>query len=370
LKGLKKECVIGFEATADYHRNFAYFIKTQGFEVKLLSSVAVAKTREALHNSWDKNDPKDAQVILHLMSTGVTQYYYDPLLEGTNDLQELSNTHFQISLRKTRLQHSILNHFLPLYFPEAERFLCASRAGWFAKLLTHFPIPSSIVALEKEDFISKAMKLLPSKHNKRSMLLEFYEQAKISIGLPVSIDSKAVEMLKFMLKEHTELCEKRAELEKTAHELLKDNTNYKILRSVPGVGPIIALTIIAEAGDLRRFHHERQFLKYCGLDLSTQQSGTFRGQSKISKRGNARLRCVLWLAATIATRMRENTFQKKFARYIKSDPKNADLKRRAYTATTAKMARVIYGLIKNQQFYRAYFEDAVKPDGRTRSTLP
>lgn len=38
----------------------------------------------------------------------------------------------------------------------------------------------------------------------------------------------------------------------------------------PGIGPVNALTIIAEAGDLRRFHHHRQFLKFCGLDLSTR----------------------------------------------------------------------------------------------------
>ena len=38
--------------------------------MKLVSSVAMARTREALHNSWDKNDPKDAQVILHMMEIG------------------------------------------------------------------------------------------------------------------------------------------------------------------------------------------------------------------------------------------------------------------------------------------------------------
>jgi transposase len=32
-------------------------------------------------------------------------------------------------------------------------------------------------------------------------------------------------------------------------------------------GAIMALTILAEAGDLRRFGHHRQFLSYCGLDL-------------------------------------------------------------------------------------------------------
>jgi hypothetical protein len=37
------------------------------------------------------------------------------------------------------------------------------------------------------------------------------------------------------------------------------------------------------AGDLRRFNHHRQFLKFGGLDLSTQQSGQFRRATKLSK---------------------------------------------------------------------------------------
>ena len=58
---------IGFEATGNYHRALAHHLGAAGFELKLVSSVALARTREALHNSWDKNDPKDAQVILHMM---------------------------------------------------------------------------------------------------------------------------------------------------------------------------------------------------------------------------------------------------------------------------------------------------------------
>jgi transposase len=43
--------------------------------------------------------------------------------------------------------------------------------------------------------------------------------------------------------------------------------------------PIIALTVLAEAGDLRRFRHHRQLLKFCGFDLATHESGQFRGQT-------------------------------------------------------------------------------------------
>lgn len=369
LKASGGDCLIALEPTADYHRCLAYFLKQAGFEVRSVSSIAVARTREALHNSWDKNDPKDAQVILHLLKTGVTQRFYDPVLEQTNDLQELSKTHFQVSLRKTRLQHSLMNHYLPLYFPEAERFLCTTRAGWFARLLVEFPTPASVTKLSEDEFVSKAARIVHTKHSKEAVLRSFHAKAKESIGIPVSLDSQAVATFRLMLAEHLELSQKRARLERTAHELLKERRDYCILRSVPGIGPILALTIMAEAGDLRRFHHERQFLKFCGLDLSTAQSGAWRGHSRLSKRGNGRLRCALWMAATVAIRMTENTFRQKFERYTRADPKNADLKRKAYTACAAKMARVIYGLTKDQQAYRAYHEDAV-PDGRTRSVGP
>jgi transposase len=107
---------------------------------------------------------------------------------------------------------------------------------------------------------------------------------------------------------------------------LKDNRDFQHLQQVPGIGPILALTILAEAGDLRRFGHHRQFLKFCGLDLSSQQSGQFRGVTKLSKYGNARLRCAFWMAATIAVRQTENSFRDKFERYIRRDPASADRK--------------------------------------------
>ena len=58
---------VAYEATGNYHRALAYHLAAAGFEMKLVFSVSLARTREALHNSWDKNDPKGAQVILHMM---------------------------------------------------------------------------------------------------------------------------------------------------------------------------------------------------------------------------------------------------------------------------------------------------------------
>ena len=100
---------VAFEATGNYHRAIAYYLSTAGFEMKLISSVALARTREALHNSWDKNDPKDAQVILHMMTIGTEQIYHDPLTHDLNDIQELSKTHDIVSKSKTELWHRFEN---------------------------------------------------------------------------------------------------------------------------------------------------------------------------------------------------------------------------------------------------------------------
>ncbi len=366
LKGLKAPCLIGFEATGNYHRPLAYYLGKEGFALRLISSLAAAKTREALYNSWDKNDPKDAQVILHMLKTGLSQVYCDPRIDSANELQELSKTYYQVSLRKVRVQHSIMTHYLPLYFPEAQKYFNSTRAEWFSSFMWRFPVPAAVTKYTREEFIAAAWDTAGRKVNKTAWLADFYDTATQSIGLPVSEDSEAVRMFRLVLRDHLDLCNMRQQIEQQADRYMANNEDYHRLQSIPGIGPITALTVLAETGDLRRFSHYRKFLKYCGLDLSTEQPGRFRGTSKLSKRGNCRLRLAFWLATTSAIRMRENTFRAKYEHYIRSNPDNKDLKRKAYTAGAAKMARVAYSLIKTGTDYRCFYESAI-PSGKIPS---
>jgi len=356
--------VCGFEATGNYHRPIAWRLAEAGFEVRLISSLALARTREALHNSWDKNDPKDAQVMLHMLKIQATQRYHDPLRAGINDVQELSKTHEAIAKAKTEIQHRILTHYLPLYFPEIDRFRGNSRSDWFFAFLDAFPTPASITALTKDEFVKAAWDVVGRKVSKTQILMDIYETARTSIGLPLALDAPAIRMFRMVIAEARSLIRQRNEIEAQADELLRHSQDYQLLRQIPGIGPINALTIIAEAGDLRRFHHHRQFLKFCGLDLSTQQSGQYRGQTRLSKFGNARLRRTLWIAGQVAIRQRENGFRHKFERYIARDRDNPDLRRKAMTAITAKMARVVHAVVKSGSDYRPFVEGRV-PGGRT-----
>jgi transposase len=366
LHGLGLAVRIGFEPTGNYHRALAFFLHSEGFHLELVSSLALARTREAMHNSWDKNDPKDAQVILHLLKAGLSQHYHDPIVHNLNDLQELSKTHHQVSLEKTRTQHRLLTHYLPLYFPEVARYHNSSRSEWLWNLLIEFPTPRSMTCLSREEFVQKAWNLVGRKVAKERILTDIYLTAQSSVGLPAEANSESVAMFRFVLRQLVTLCQLRDTIEDRADTLLSSNEDYQRLRRIPGIGPIAALTILAEAGDLRRFSHHRQFLKFCGFDLATEQSGQFRGLSRLSKRGNARLRAVFWMAASVAVRMRENSFRAKFERYMRSDPGNADRKRKAYVAVAAKIARVTFALIRSGADYRCFHEVAV-PGGRTRS---
>ena len=77
---------------------------------------------------------------------------------GTNDIQELSKTHDIVSKFKTELWHRILTHYLPLYFPEADRFHRSSRGDWFFALLERYPSPHLIAAMDRDVVAAKLQK--------------------------------------------------------------------------------------------------------------------------------------------------------------------------------------------------------------------
>jgi len=272
------------------------------------------------------------------------------------DIQELSNTYHQLQKARTRLLNSLFNHYVALYFLEMEQYFNSSRAEWFCRFMLKFPTPASVCRYRKPTFIKRAWDVVGRKVNKESFLSHLYDQASQSIGLPVAVDSVAVETFKLQLTRFAELTDQRTKLERQADGFLSNRADYQRLRSIPGIGPILAMMIIAESGDLCRFKHYRQYLSFCGFNLAAQQSGLSKGQYRLSKRGNSRLRYAFWLAATQAINGKENSFREKFRRYISKDPDNKDLRRKARTAVAAKMARVAHALVKSDRDYQGYYE--------------
>ena len=182
-----------------------------------------------------------------------------------------------------------------MYFPEIEHFIRSDHSDWLIHLLLRFPTPSAITSLASADFVAQAWSLVGRKVHKAALLAEIYAAAQRSIALPATPDSAAVAMLR--LVQYLRLGRMRESIAQQAEIVLASNPDRRRLMTVPGVGPLTALMILAEAGGLRRFAHYRQFLKFCGMNLSTQQSVRFRGISRLSKYGNARLRTAFLVIA-------------------------------------------------------------------------
>ncbi len=60
--------------------------------------------------------------------------------------------------------------------------------------------------------------------------------------------------------------------------------------------------------------------------------------------------------------MNENAFRDKYGRYVADNPAHPDRKRKALTAVAAKMARVVYAVIKHGSDYERFFEQRL-PSG-------
>ena len=109
--------------------------------------------------------------------------------------------------------------------------------------------------MRKDACIVDAWDVVGRKVAKERLLADIYETFKISVGLPVAPGYDVISMVRLVLGEGRSLIAQRHQIEDRAVALVKDLPDYQLLTSVPGTGPVNALTNLAQAGELRRFAH-------------------------------------------------------------------------------------------------------------------
>jgi len=115
-----------------------------------------------------------------------------------------------------------------------------------------------------------------------------------------------------------------------------------LLASVPGVGPVIARTLIAELPELGRLDR-KQIAALAGLAPWTRQSGQWRGKSFIGG-GRAGVRCALFLGAMVACR-HNPTLKTFFDRLVAAGkPKMV-----AIIAVARKLLTILNAILRDQK---------------------
>ena len=91
-----------------------------------------------------------------------------------------------------------------------------------------------------------------------------------------------------------------AALKKQMQDLASTLPEYPIVMQMYGVGPSLGPQLMAEIGDVRRFHSKSALVAFAGIDAPPYQSGTIDVRSRsISKRGSAKLRRTLFLVMSV-----------------------------------------------------------------------
>jgi transposase len=118
--------------------------------------------------------------------------------------------------------------------------------------------------------------------------------------------------------------------------------NEKLLSSVPGIGPVIARSLIAEMPELGSLDR-RQIVALAGLAPWTRQSGKWRGKSFIGG-GRSHVRASLFMAALVA--IRHNPVLKAFRDRLVSAGKPKIV---AVVATMRKLLTILNAIIRDQK---------------------
>jgi transposase len=121
--------------------------------------------------------------------------------------------------------------------------------------------------------------------------------------------------------------------------------NYRLLLSIPSLGPVVVPELLAEIGEIGRFDNARQLAAFFGLTPAENRSGTsVRGRPRLCKIGNARVRHALFLAAMTA--MRYNPVLHEFAERLRARGKAP---KAVIGAVMRKLAHLIFGVLHGQR---------------------
>ncbi len=125
------------------------------------------------------------------------------------------------------------------------------------------------------------------------------------------------------------------------------------LTSIPGIGLTTAIVVVAETNGFVLVENERQLASYAGLDVVQHQSGLSARATRISRRGNVRLRTALYLPAVSS--LRYNPQQIAFyARLRARQPSGKP----GVIAVMRKLLVLCYSLWKNDCAYDPHYHPA------------
>jgi transposase len=161
----------------------------------------------------------------------------------------------------------------------------------------------------------------------------------------------ALERLRPELREHVRYLNKRIkELDGELHDRLRASPLWRaqedLLRSIPGVGPVLAATLLADVPELGTIGH-KELAALVGVAPLNRDSGRWRGKRSIWG-GRADVRAVLYMATAAAIRHNNPVIKALYVRLIQA----GKLHKVAMTACMHKLIRICNAILSHRTHWR------------------
>lgn len=124
------------------------------------------------------------------------------------------------------------------------------------------------------------------------------------------------------------------------------------LRSIPGIGFVLAVTILGKIGDPLRMNNIRELAAFMGMVPWENSTGETENKGSITHFGNQILRNLLVEAAWVA--IRKDVTLRQFYFRIKNRNHPRCAAKKAIVAVARKMTHIIYRVLKDQRMYMAH----------------
>ena len=126
------------------------------------------------------------------------------------------------------------------------------------------------------------------------------------------------------------------------------NSGYRLLTSIPGIGPCVAMSLLTEIGDFSRFRNEREFASYLGLVPTSHSSGGKVAHGEKTFRGNRKLGPQIVEASWISI-YRDRGLGSAYMNYKKRmKPQEAIVR------VARKLSNIIFSVVKTGKEYEPY----------------
>ena len=292
----KEETKVVMEATGAYHFPVLSYLKEHNIFVSVINPL-VMKRYSFVGLRKGKTDKMDA---IKIANYGIDNWF------RLIDYQASDEIYSELKLLGRQYSHYItmrveskiaLNNLLDRTMPGIKKLLSnrsdkpdKDKLNDFVKEYWHY---DNITKKSEKQFISSYLKWAKKKgyHQNETKAKQIYALAQEGIPtLPSNTPST-----KMLVLESVRVL---SEIDRTLHmilsqmqELASSLKEYGVVRDMPGVGDTLAPRLIAEIGDIRRFHSKKALIAYAGIDSPPFESGQFvANKRRISKRGSALLR--------------------------------------------------------------------------------